>query len=496
MKNYTYYFELKNLLVQFMAALDDCVIKRYDNNRVAQEEVAVRVVYSPKSRTIHNLVNKQQNMELPVISVSLGGVQRVANRQHNKIDGPTYHQDNIRFPLQPIPVNITVNVSILTKFQTDMDQIVSNMIPYFDPYIIISWKHPEMTQEIRSKVEWSGSLSYNYPNDLQATQAYRQAVDTSFTVEGWLFKKSEPSTTGIIHTIDMDFIGVKDLAEIEKDYYDPTEYDKIVINGYPVVTDVVPIYIETNKENTVYLNGTMLDKTTDVYMSGALLDYTEDDFIDTFVTDSVLSGANPPFYGKVITNFDKIGESLLVTVPPIENVGLLDIICSNPAGYGGVVKNANQFNLWKYGIIVYQAVNATGDNVVFDATSVDNPTSTLIYDRMVAVTLNNNPTNHQNYVPLYIEETESGGSDTVTIEQDLETLDMVAGTLKYIELIIDGNVYYTPMYRKTTSDIVIGFGALRLEGKVVDVYDVLSSVGYIKFNLNGVRCRLMLYSAE
>ena len=53
----------------------------------------------------------------------------------------------------------------MTKFQTDMDQILSNFIPYNNPYIILSWKVPTdlspsgfaIPQEIRSEVLWSGS---------------------------------------------------------------------------------------------------------------------------------------------------------------------------------------------------------------------------------------------------------------------------------------------------------------------------------------------------
>ena len=36
----------------------------------------------------------------------------------------------------PIPVNVGINMSIMTKFQTDMDQIISNFAPYNNPYIV------------------------------------------------------------------------------------------------------------------------------------------------------------------------------------------------------------------------------------------------------------------------------------------------------------------------------------------------------------------------
>lgn len=335
-----------------MRTLDDCVIKRYDDDRGVQEEVAVRVLYSPKSRTLHNLINKQQTMELPVISVSLGAIQRTPNRVFNKIDGPTILNENLTNPKQPVPVSITVNVSILTKYQNDMDQIISNMIPYFDPYVVISWTHPELMQEIRSKVEWSGSLNYSYPNDLQASQPYRQSVDTTFTIEGWLFKKAE-ANSGIIHKITTDFIGVADLAEIEKDYYDPTEYDRVIIDGIPIITGVKPIDIKKEDTTTVYLWGNMLDKADHVYLSGSMFSYTSADYIDSFSENSKLSADNPPFYGTELNSYETAGNAMILTLDPLITSGKIDIIVLNQAGYGSVIKNASVESPIKSGLNVF-----------------------------------------------------------------------------------------------------------------------------------------------
>ena len=60
MKNYTYNFEVKDLLTQFVAAFDDTVIKRYDKNNNTRQEVAVRYVFAPKQRIMYDIVNKAE----------------------------------------------------------------------------------------------------------------------------------------------------------------------------------------------------------------------------------------------------------------------------------------------------------------------------------------------------------------------------------------------------------------------------------------------------
>ena len=159
-------------------------------------------VYSPKQRVIHDLTNKARHITLPAIAVNITGIARDPKRVFNKIYG-SYHprsdiveghdvtnsSDHLK---PPIPINITVSMSILTKYQSDMDQIISNFVPYNNPYIIISWKLPEgllqQEQEIRSEVLWDGNLSITYPTEISGNQPYRVSADTSFTIKGWLFK--------------------------------------------------------------------------------------------------------------------------------------------------------------------------------------------------------------------------------------------------------------------------------------------------------------------
>lgn len=233
MKNYTFHWELKNLITQFIGALDESIVKRYNEDKEVEKEVEVRFVYAPKTRTLHWLVNKQQHISLPVVSCWIGGIARDNTRVFNKIDGPTYIDEETNRPLQPVPVNITMNVSMLGKYQNDMDQMVSNFVPYFDPYIILCWKHPSVNREIRSDVEWDGNLTYNYPTDISATDAYRVGVDTSFTIKGWLFKKADASI-GQIYTVTTDYIGVSGIDGIPSNpddyaiYKDGLDYDRII----------------------------------------------------------------------------------------------------------------------------------------------------------------------------------------------------------------------------------------------------------------------------
>jgi hypothetical protein len=264
MKNQTFHFEVKDLITQFVAAFDDIIINRYDNNRVIQNKVQVRYVYSPKQRVLYDLVNLAQNITVPVVSVSISNVSRDESRVFNKINGYYVSKgtDDVSAKTKslyygsPVPVNIAVNMSIMTKYQSDMDQILSNFIPYNNPYIILSWKLPEdlsstgfaIPQEIRSEVLWNGTVNLTYPTDIAASDKYKIIGDTSFTIKGWLFPARKDSVGNIFY-IKENFHTTKLITSVNEltatTFTYPvstgifTETESLSANAYPQITNKV-----------------------------------------------------------------------------------------------------------------------------------------------------------------------------------------------------------------------------------------------------------------
>lgn len=230
MRKTPYYFEVKDMITHFMSAFDDIFIKRYDNNREEVSGFNVRYQYGPKHRVVHDLINKSQHFTLPVVGVQLAGMNRDPNRVFNKITG-SYHssvtQDedgNDRvltgYLPQPVPVNLQLRVSIMTKSQEDMDQINSNFIAYTDPYIFFSWPVPSVfggeIQEIRSQVLWDGNLNISYPVEINATMPYRMSADANFTIKGWIFR-DKIAPAGEIHQVKANFTPVIEIEGLNDD---------------------------------------------------------------------------------------------------------------------------------------------------------------------------------------------------------------------------------------------------------------------------------------
>lgn len=292
-----FHFEVHDLLTQFIAAMDDVVISRYNKNREKKEEIKVRYVHAPKERVLFDIINKAQNITVPVISVSITSLQRDVGRVFNKIDGlyaPVARNEKgtntARIPM-PVPVNLSLSLSIITNYQSDMDQIISNFVPYSNPYIIICWKIPEefgveSLQEIRSEVLWDGNISLEYPIEMDAGAKPRFTATTNFTIKGWLFPASGDDYYKNIYFVKSNF---RTTSKLKLDYdslaslsteaaqYDSTngvlkETEFAHISGAPYVTN---LYMHTSSgPMDVYGNKAIIGNTSPVIILGKNFDYT------------------------------------------------------------------------------------------------------------------------------------------------------------------------------------------------------------------------------
>jgi len=232
---HTYNFEIKDLVTQFLAAFDEGVVKRFNAKREPEKTFEPRYVYGHKQRVVHDLINKSQHIQLPVVAVTLVSIQRDPARVFNKIEGFHYpqryapEQTASQFDKVPPvnPVNLEITMDIMTKYQQDMDQIITNFVPYTNPYIILSWKIPQgdkyldpfldkdaPIQELRSEVLWNGNINMEYPSDLSANQPYRVSCSTGFTIKGWLFTKPPAQGVGTVFDISTNFVSVSDIDDL------------------------------------------------------------------------------------------------------------------------------------------------------------------------------------------------------------------------------------------------------------------------------------------
>jgi hypothetical protein len=365
LKNYTYNFEIKDLLTQFVAAFDDTVIKRFNRAGAPEQEVDVRYVFAPKQRIMYDVVNKAQNLQLPVVAVNLTSVSydtdRVFNKLHNFENATGVNSaSSIR---TPTPVNLTVNMSILCRYMQDMEQILSNFVPYADPYIVLAWKEPVSDAldsdviEIRTEVLWDQSINLNTPTETTYSDKFRIIADTSFTIKGWLFR-NQNETSNPIYFIENNFINTSPtysfnqaLTSLEYEaFFDSLtadagyDIDTISLSGIPEITNVYfntsASLLEVNGPITV-TSGAYTYNTNSYTLLGS--NYTETEFVLLSSNSTITSGftsLSTTYTGAVsgyllpVANWTVLSDEVInITLPLLLDSGKFDIIIKNPAGW-------------------------------------------------------------------------------------------------------------------------------------------------------------------
>jgi hypothetical protein len=367
MQNSGFHFEIHDLLTQFIAAMDDVVISRYNKSREAKEKIKVRYVHAPKERVLFDIVNKAQSLTLPVVAINVTSISRDESRVFNKIEG-VYNMvgnqpkglNSAHVPM-PVPVKVGVSMSIMTRYQSDMDQILSNFIPYSNPYIVVSWKIPEefsigVIKEITSKVLWDGSISIEYPIDMDAGTKPRFIANTTFQIDGWLFPLEPDDFSKNIYFIDSHFHVTSQynlnydsyLSTLTADtyVYDPktgltNENETVSISAAPVITNV----FRNTTTGLFELSGNKVllkNKNNSFSILGQNFQYTENILLssDSSTIYENLTSFDFTYYPTVsgyllpTTSYKVYDKNLInVTLPELSATGEINFVVVNSVGW-------------------------------------------------------------------------------------------------------------------------------------------------------------------
>jgi hypothetical protein len=347
MKTYTYHNEIKILLAQVMNALDDLVIRRFNeiNDTTYTDKINVSLVYAPKQRLLSDLVSKNQHIQLPVMALAIGGISFQKERAFNKIYGFTVDEhtkpEGGRFP-QPIPIDLKLNFSVLTHYQRDVEQIITNIFNNFFPYIVISYRHPDLGHEVRCIVEWDGNIGLTYPIDIPAQNSYRVAADSSFVVKGWIYRNAS-NPWGMIYNIPVTFTSVSALYD-DFDAMQALEgvltTDYRVVSGRPQLTNVYPYFTNIGVTSVQFdLIGDMFNRVENIALSGTenVLPVSSYQLLNPFVSSEYFSAMYQPFSAvpMLTSQWSVINDHhIQLTLPVTNQTGYIDIFAWGPIGLG------------------------------------------------------------------------------------------------------------------------------------------------------------------
>ena len=207
MKTRSYNSEIRQATAQVLDVFNNIVIDRRNQSGV-QKLIHVPCVYGNRSRILKSMENADKTLKPPLIVITKGSLTRDTLRVADTNNGLLFQSgvgDYDVLKNRPNPMNIEFELSIVTKYEDDMDQIISNFIPMLTPDLYVVWPNPkQIGKNLKSQVVWDGSINYEYPTDIGETDPYRIIVTTNFTYKTWIFPGlgQDPDDGPLIHKIN------------------------------------------------------------------------------------------------------------------------------------------------------------------------------------------------------------------------------------------------------------------------------------------------------
>lgn len=215
MFEYFYHEIIRKTVVSFGTLFNGITIKHKDDAGNITSSVRVPLAYGPTQKFLARLeqvpnLNKPVQMNLPRMSFELIGMSYDTTRKLTTTQTfLTRDVDNnqVRSAYLPVPYNLNFELSIMTKLNDDMLQIVEQILPYFQPNYNLS---VDLVKEIGEKrdvpiVLDNISMTDNYEGDYTERRALIYTL--KFTAKTYLFGpvSSNSISSDIIKKVSIGF---------------------------------------------------------------------------------------------------------------------------------------------------------------------------------------------------------------------------------------------------------------------------------------------------
>lgn len=209
-----YYEAIRKTVIAFGTLFNNIYIKHKNNSGEVVSTLKVPFAYGPTQKFLARLeqspnLNKKIQITTPRISMEIVGLTYDASRKSSTMRGfLTKDSTGPRKSYLPVPYNVNFELSIFTKLEDDMFQIVEQIIPYFQPQYTITITAVEEIQEKRDIVFTLDNISMtdNYEGNFDDRRALIWTL--KFTAKTYIFLpvSSDSVENSIINRVTIGFI--------------------------------------------------------------------------------------------------------------------------------------------------------------------------------------------------------------------------------------------------------------------------------------------------
>ena len=211
---YFYHEILRKTVIGFGTLFNDIEVRHSDNNGDVQSRMKVPLAYGPMQKFLAKIEQQPQlqgraAITLPRMSFEMTGISYDSTRKASITQTfktcNTGELGNIKKVYMPVPYNINFQLSIATKLNDDMLQIIEQILPYFQPGLNITIN---LVSSIGEKRDVPITLdSINMTDDYEGSFDNRRAMISTltFTAKTYLFGAIADNSDGLIKKVTVDY---------------------------------------------------------------------------------------------------------------------------------------------------------------------------------------------------------------------------------------------------------------------------------------------------
>jgi len=169
-----YHQHLHNYTIVFGTIFNDVNVERRETDGTLKQTMKVPLVYGPRDKflvRVHEApdAHKEVSITLPMMSFQITDfsydASRKLNTMHKSRQAHTREADKTVF--NPVPWNITFELSILAKYMHDANMILEQILPFFGPkYVVTTKTFPQLDLKHDIPIDLvSVSLNDSYEDD-------------------------------------------------------------------------------------------------------------------------------------------------------------------------------------------------------------------------------------------------------------------------------------------------------------------------------------------
>jgi hypothetical protein len=215
MFEYFYHEILRRTVISFGSLFNNISIKHNDGNGNVTSVIKVPFAYGPTQKFLARLeqsenLNKPLQITLPRMSFELVGISydnsRKSTTTQTFITSSNSNNTEEKKSYLPVPYNLDFEVSVMTKLNDDMLQIIEQILPYFQPAYTIT---VDLVNEIGEKRDVpvilnSISMSDDYEGDFSTRRALIYTL--RFTAKTYLFGPISSVSSDIIKKVSVGYV--------------------------------------------------------------------------------------------------------------------------------------------------------------------------------------------------------------------------------------------------------------------------------------------------